>query len=41
MFLGLADAAGRTVSEEDWQGFLADTMTPRLRPGLTVLAGQG
>ena len=26
MFLGLADAAGRTVSGEDWQGFLADTI---------------
>ena len=26
MFLGLADAAGRTVSGEDWQGFPADTI---------------
>ena len=41
MFFGLADSEGKTVSEEEWQGFLADTITPRFRAGLTVLAARG
>ncbi len=41
MFFGLTDGAGRTVGEEEWQSFLADTITPRFRAGLTVLAGRG
>ena len=41
MFFGLADAAGKTVTEEEWQRFLADTITPRFRAGLTVLDARG
>lgn len=41
LFFGLTDAAGNTVTEEEWQQFLADTITPRFKAGLTVLDGQG
>ena len=41
LFFGLADSTGKTVTEEEWQGFLADTITPRFQAGLTVLEGQG
>ncbi len=41
LFFGLADAAGKTVTEDEWQRFLADTITPRFRAGLTVLDGRG
>ena len=41
LFFGLADSTGKTVTEEEWQGFLADTITPRSRAGLTVLEGRG
>ena len=41
LFFGLADSTGKTVTEEEWQGFLADTITPRFRAGLTVLEGRG
>ena len=41
LFFGLADASGKVVTEEEWQGFLADTITPRFRAGLTVLEGRG
>ena len=41
LFFGLADATGKVVTEEEWQRFLADTITPRFRAGLTVLEGRG
>ena len=41
LFFGLADAAGKVVTEEEWQRFLADTITPRFQAGLTVLEGRG
>ena len=41
LFFGLADGAGKTVTEGEWQQFLADTITPRFRAGLTVLEGRG
>ena len=41
LFFGLADGAGKTVTEDEWQQFLADTITPRFRAGLTVLEGRG
>ena len=41
LFFGLADGAGRTITEGEWQQFLADTITPRFQAGLTVLEGRG
>ena len=41
LFFGLADAAGQVVTEDEWQRFLADTVTPRFRAGLTVFEGSG
>ena len=41
LFFGLADASGKVVTEEEWQRFLADTITPRFPAGLTVLEGRG
>ena len=41
LFFGLTDAAGKTVTEDEWQRFLADTITPRFQAGLTVLEGRG
>lgn len=41
LFFGLAHEDGRTVSEKQWQEFLADTITPRFRTGLTVLDARG
>ena len=41
LFFGLADGNGKTVTEDEWQQFLADTITPRFRAGLTVLEGRG
>ena len=41
IFFGLTDAAGEIVTEDEWQRFLADTITPRFRAGLTVLDGPG
>ncbi len=41
LFFGLSDSRGRTVSDEEWQRFVADTITPRFRAGLTVLEGRG
>ena len=41
IFFGLTDTAGEIVTEDEWQRFLADTITPRFRAGLTVLDGQG
>ena len=41
LFFGLADAAGKVVTEDEWERFLADTVTPRLQAGLTVFEGKG
>lgn len=41
LFFGLTDAAGNTVSEEEWGTFLNDTITPRFRAGLTVIDAGG
>ncbi len=41
MFFGLADENGKVVTEDEWQRFLADTVTPRFRAGLTVFGARG
>ena len=41
LFFGLSDSAGDTVSEEGWQAFLADVITPRFPAGLTVIDFRG
>ena len=41
LFFGLRDGAGRTVSEAEWEEFLADTVTPRFPAGMTVVDGAG
>ena len=41
LFFGLADSAGKTVTEDEWKHFLADTITPRFQAGLTILEGRG
>ena len=39
--LGWRKRGGETVSAEEWQTFLADTVTPRFPDGLTVLDARG
>ena len=41
LFFGLADAAGKVVTEDEWERFLANTVTPRFQAGLTVFEGRG
>ena len=41
LFFGLTDKDGKIVTEEEWQQFLADTITPRFPAGLTVFDGRG
>lgn len=41
LFFGLTDAAGNTVSENEWESFLKDTITPCFRAGLTVIDASG
>ena len=42
VFFGRSDATGaEVVSEEAWEEFLADTVTPRFPDGLTVMDGRG
>ena len=41
LFFGLADAAGKLVTDDEWQRFLGDTITPRFRAGFTVFEGRG
>lgn len=41
MFFGLTDKDGTTVAEQEWEQFLADTITPRFPDGLTVFDGRG
>ena len=41
VYFGQEKGDGGTVSEEAWQTFLADTVTPRFPDGLTVLEARG
>ncbi len=41
MFFGRSRPGGGTVSDEEWNGFLAVEVTPRFPDGLTVLDGAG
>ena len=41
VYFGLEKGTGETVTEEEWQSFLADTVTPRFPDGLTVLDARG
>ena len=43
LFMGRGDGDREVVSDADWDGFLADTITPRFPDGLSVIdvAGQG
>ena len=41
MFFGLLDKDGKAVTEDDWQRFLSDTITPRFKDGLTVFDAKG
>ena len=41
LFFGLSDGSGRTVSQSEWEEFLADTIIPRFRAGSTVVDGVG
>ncbi len=41
MFFGRGRPRGRTVSDEEWNDFLAAQVTPRFPDGLTVLDGAG
>ena len=41
LFMGLSSADGHGVSEQQWQAFLRDVVTPRFPSGLTVLHGHG
>ena len=37
LFFGLHDSDGQRVSEDEWKGFLADTVTPRFPAGMTII----
>lgn len=41
LFMGRGGAAGEVVSDEDWDEFLATSVTPRFPDGLTVIDGFG
>ena len=41
VYLGQEKGNGDTVKDDEWQGFLADTVTPRFPDGLTVLDARG
>ena len=41
VYFGQERGDGGTVSAEEWQGFLADAVTPRFPDGLTVLDTRG
>lgn len=41
LFMGRGGAAGEVVSDDDWDKFLAESVTPRFPDGLTVLDGYG
>ena len=41
VYFGLEKGSGVTLTEEEWQSFLADTVTPHFPDGLTVLDARG
>ena len=41
IYFGLEKGNGETVTEEEWQSFLADTVTPHFPDGLTALDARG
>lgn len=41
LYFGREKGDGSEVSEQEWQDFLADEVTPRFPDGLTVLDGRG
>lgn len=41
VYFGQEKGNGDPVSHDEWQGFLADTVTPRFPDGLTVLDARG
>ena len=41
VYFGLEKGGGVTLTEEEWQSFLADTVTPHFPDGLTVLDARG
>ena len=41
VYFGLEKGSGETVTEEEWQSFLADTVTSHFLDGLTVLDARG
>lgn len=41
LYFGLEQGDGTEVSEQEWQDFLADVVTPRFPDGLTVFDGRG
>jgi Protein of unknown function (DUF3574) len=41
LYFGTAKADGSAVTEDEWQKFLADVVTPRFPDGFTVLTGYG
>ena len=41
LFMGRNTTDGDVVDDEDWDSFLAETVTPRFPDGLTVLDAQG
>ncbi|HEX8738273.1 MAG TPA: DUF3574 domain-containing protein [Pyrinomonadaceae bacterium] len=41
LFFGTGKPDGSVVSEEEWQRFLAEEVTPRFPEGFTVVAGDG
>ncbi|MDE0231080.1 MAG: DUF3574 domain-containing protein [bacterium] len=41
LFMGRSGPGGEVVSDQAWEAFLGDTVTPRFPDGLTVLDAQG
>ena len=41
LFMGRSGPGGEVVSDQAWDAFLGDTVTPRFPDGLTVLDGHG
>ena len=41
VYFGREKGDGAMVTEEEWSGFLADTVTPRFPDGLTVVDARG
>ena len=41
LFMGRSSPGGEVVSDQAWDAFLRDTVTPRFPDGLTILDAQG